>query len=277
MRVSATVGGRVRILSLGPDGLKPHMPTKSNRIVNDGLNAWTYNLVKTDGSVIASLGVGTGTTAPAVTDSALVTEVGRFELFTTYNDEWYFIIPPNVIANNDIRELGLFFGPSSVSTTDQKMFARITIASEYLDMQPDHAAIVVWGVGLERPSGPPAAQEFKENASDYIMSRVRDLTEYSVWDTIHIGTSNSANDNSGTDLEANVGSETIDTIGFTGGNQVNISGTLTYSGSTNSCREIGVGTSSVVYIRAVSATIFSTLFNGTDYDYTFDIDMDEHT
>lgn len=180
--------GGVRLL----EKLSRESTATKNIITTAGLNAWAYNLVNSDGQVIDRLAVGTGTTAPALGDTALATQTA------IYTDIELYAIRESVIvihwlaagirddrAGETIAETGLFTTNSGATESSNKLVARAVLDS-VIPVAGTMYVVFVWNLTVVHTTS--ATQIMTDFGKNWMCTRLTNLSTYNPLNRIAFGT-----------------------------------------------------------------------------------------
>jgi hypothetical protein len=125
---SILVKGSLKLVLADAQGNIKEEHEVPNLVVNVGKNFIASRMIGTTDNIMSHMAIGTGTTAPAVGNTALVTEVGRVALSSnvrTANAIAYVATFPAATGTGAITEAGIFNASSSGTLLCRTTFAVI--------------------------------------------------------------------------------------------------------------------------------------------------------
>jgi hypothetical protein len=128
MQDTSKTTGELTIVLRGPDGQVKDQRTIPNLVVTTGRN-WLASRTTATPAVMSHMAIGTGTTAPALGDTALQTQTGRVALTsstTTNNVTTYECTFGAGVGTGAITEAGIFNAASAGTMLNRATFAVVT-------------------------------------------------------------------------------------------------------------------------------------------------------
>ena len=200
MNVTANISGNVQIdvmrrLVDGSWSVERHHV--KNLITTVGLTAWAYNLVNSDGQVIDRIAVGSNSTAPALGDTALGTQLAIYTGIrsvvvgdTAVITYWIVGAERDSRASETIKEIALFTKDTGATPSSNKMIARAVVPDIDIDSNKDTVIVVVWNLTVGHADSITTGQEtrFTDYGKKFIAGRVVDMTLEAVLDKVAFGT-----------------------------------------------------------------------------------------